>query len=136
MLALTAISSSVSAQFSVGWFSIGAGGGTSTGGVFSARGTIGQPTAGAKMTNGQFSATGGFLATPIAVQTPGAPTLNIVPASPGQVTISWSPGTSGFVLQEAPSLSPTNWVSAPTGTTNPVVVPATAPAKFYRLFKP
>jgi len=39
-------------------------------------------------------------------------------------------------LQETLSLAPTNWVNAPSGATNPIVVPATGPTKFYRLFKP
>ena len=38
--------------------------------------------------------------------------------------------------QSAASLSPTNWVTAPSGTNNPATVPATLPARFYRLFKP
>ena len=136
ILALTALCGSVRAQFAVDWFSIDAGSGTSTGGVFSVSGSIGQVVVGTTMTNGQFSATGGFLPVPLAVQTPGAPLLKIIPASPGHVTISWSPGTPGFVLQERLTLSPANWVNSPSGATNPVVVSAVVPAKFYRLFKP
>ena len=88
------------------------------------------------MTNGQYSVTGGFWALPAAIQTEGAPTLTIAPATPGNATISWTPNTPGFVLQEALSLSPTNWVNSVSSATNPIVVPATGPAKFYRLFKP
>jgi len=123
-------------SYSIGWFTIDGGGGTSTGGVYAVRSSIGQVDAGTSMTNGQYSATGGFWVPAIAVQTPGAPRLKIVPAGPDQVTISWSPGTPGFVLQERLSLLPTNWLNSPSGATNPVVVPAIAPAKFYRLFKP
>ena len=43
---------------------------------------------------------------------------------------------AGFVLQETDSLSPTNWVNSVSGTNNPTVVPATMPAKFYRLSNP
>jgi hypothetical protein len=88
------------------------------------------------MTNGQYSVTGGFWALPIAVQTPDAPVLVIAPAGPGQATISWSPATPGFVLQESSSLSPANWTNSPTGATNPIVVPAASPTTFYRLHKP
>ena len=88
------------------------------------------------MTNGQYSVTGGFWALPIAIQIVGAPTLTIVPATPGNATISWTPNTPGFVLQETLSLSPTNWINSPSGATNPIVVAATLPTKFFRLFKP
>jgi hypothetical protein len=89
------------------------------------------------MTNGTYSLTGGFWALPQAVQTPGAPTLTIVPAGAGQAEISWAPDTgTNFVLQESASLSPAAWADSPSGTNNPVVVPATAPAKFYRLSNP
>ena len=64
------------------------------------------------------------------------PALSIVSTGSGQATVSWSPDTPGYVLQETLSLSPTNWVNAASGTTNPAVVPATLPTKFYRLFKP
>lgn len=120
----------------IDWHTIDGGGGTSTGGVYSVSGTIGQPEAGPVMTNGQYSIIGGFWALPSAVQTPGTPRLTITPAGPGQVTISWTPDTPGFVLQESPSLAAANWTNAPSSATNPVTVPATIPAKFYRLFKP
>jgi len=123
-------------QYSIDWSTIDGGGGTSTGGVYSVTGTIGQPDAGGPMTNGQYSVTGGFWALAVAIQTVGAPMLTIVPTPPHQATISWSPNTPGFVLQETLSLPPTNWVNAPSGATNPVAVPATLPTKFYRLVKP
>ena len=123
-------------SYSINWFTIDGGGGTSTGGVYSVSGTIGQPEAGDPMTNGQYSVTGGFWALPAAVQVIGAPTLTIVPAAPGQATISWTPHTPGFVLQETLSLSPTNWLNSASGATNPITVPATLPTKFYRLLNP
>jgi hypothetical protein len=135
-LAFLAIALTARAQYSIDWSTIDGGGGTSTGSVYSVTGTIGQPDAGGPMTNGQFSVTGGFWALPTAVQTTNAPTLTIVPATPGQATISWTPNTSGFVLQENLSLATTNWVDSPSSTNNPVTVPATFPAKFYRLIKP
>jgi len=122
--------------YSIDWSKISGGGGTSTGGVFSVSGTIGQPDAGGPMTNGQFSVTGGFWVLPTAVQTAGAPTLTIAPAAPGQATISWTPPTPGFVLQESFALTPGSWTNSVSGATNPVVVPATPPKKFYRLLKP
>ena len=122
--------------YSLDWFTIDGGGGTSTGGVYLVSGTIGQPDAGGPMTGGNYSLTGGFWALPTAVQATNAPTLTIVPATPGNATISWTPSTPGFVLQETWVLSPSNWTNSPSGATNPVVVPATLPTKFYRVCKP
>ena len=122
--------------YSIDWYKVAGGGGTSTGGVYSVSGTVGQQDAGGPMTNGQYSVTGGFWALPIAVQTTNAPTLAIIPAAPGWATISWTPPTPGFVLQQTTSLAPTNWTNSPSGATNPITVPAVPPAKFYRLNKP
>ncbi len=66
-----------------------------------------------------------------------SPTLTIVPAGSSQAIISWSPGTgTNWVLQETLNLSPPNWTNSSSGSTNPIVVPAMLPKKFYRLFKP
>lgn len=124
------------AQYSIDWHSLDGVGGTSTGGVFSISGTIGQPDAGGLMTNGPYSLVGGFWALPTLVQTPGVPTLFITNAAPGSAIIWWTPLTPGFTLQSTDSLTPTNWVHAPIGTNNPTTVPATLSARFYRLFKP
>ena len=123
-------------SYSIGWSKIAGGGGTSTGGVYSASGSIGQADASGAMTNGQYSVTGGFWALPVAVQSTNAPTLQIVPAAPGFATVSWSPPTPGFTLQASESLAPANWVTVPGAPNPPVTVPATLPAKFYRMFKP
>jgi len=124
------------AQYSIDWFTVDGGGGTSTGGVYSVSGTIGQHDAGQTMTNGQYSLTGGFWALPQAVQTVGAPTLQIVSGTPGNAVISWTPPLTNWVLQENLNFGTTNWVNSVSGATNPIVVPATLPKKFYRLFKP
>jgi hypothetical protein len=123
-------------SYSIDWWTIDGGGGTSSGGTFSLSGSIGQPDAGTTMTGGQFSVTGGFWALPVAVPATGAPTLTIVPAGPGQAAISWAPNTPGFVLQISPTLHPLVWANAPSVATNPVVVPASLPTTFYRLIKP
>jgi hypothetical protein len=104
--------------------------------VFTVQGTIGQPDAGGPMTGGSFAVTGGFWALPIAVQTPGAPTLTIVRLNATQARISWAPNTPGFVLQETATLTPPNWVNSPSGAANPVTVTSGPNAKFYRLRKP
>ena len=136
-LVFMAIALTAQAQsYSIDWSKIAGGGGTSTGGEYSVSGTLGQPDAGGPLTNGQYSITGGFWALPIGVSTPGAPTLQIVPAAPGFARISWSPATPGFVLQMSDNLTAPSWSDAPSGTANPATVPATIPTKFYRLHKP
>jgi hypothetical protein len=124
------------AQYSIDWHTIDGGGGTSTGGVYSVSGTIGQPDAGLTMSGGDYSLTGGFWALPGTIHTEGAPTLTIAPAGAGLVSISWSPASTNFILQETFSLSPTNWMNSASGSTNPVVVSAIGAARFYRLFNP
>lgn len=123
-------------SYSIAWHTIDGGGGTSTGGVYAVSGTIGQPDAGPTLSGGGFTLTGGFWALPVAIQTADAPTLTIVPHSPGFALVSWTPATPGFVLQESSPLAPANWTNSPSGGTNPVVVPATVPNRFYRLYKP
>ena len=126
----------IAQSFSVDWYKVSGGGGISTGGTYQVSGTIGQHDARGPMSGGAYSLTSGFWAFIQVVQTPGSPVLKIVPAGPGQATISWTPNTPGFVLQETTSISPTNWVNSPSGRTNAVTVPASAPARFYRLAKP
>ena len=137
LLTLVAGSAIATAQaYRIDWFTIDGGGGTSSGGSYTPSGTIGQPDAGGPMSGGNYSLTGGFWALPIAVQSPGMPTLTIVPATPSFARISWAPNPPGFVLQESANLTAPDWGNAPSGATNPVVVPATLPSKFYRLFRP
>src|ERR1017187_3840101 len=68
-------------NYSIDWYKIAGGGGSSTGGIYQVSGTIGQPDASGAMTGGpmiggDYSLTGGFWAL-YAVQTPGAPLLTI-----------------------------------------------------------
>ena len=101
-----------------------------------AKATPAARSTGLDVTNGQYSVTGGFWALPTAVPGTGAPTLTIAPVTSGNASISWTPNTPGFVLQETWVLSPANWTNSVSGATNPIIVPATLPMKFYRLFKP
>jgi hypothetical protein len=121
-------------QQSIDWWTVDGGGGTSTGGVYTVSGTIGQPDGG-RMSGGQFSLAGGFWAI-AAVQTLGAPTLFITSAGPGQATLTWSPDTPGFHLQVTETLRPPAWTNAPSGVTHPITVPTSGAMKFYRLIKP
>ena len=123
-------------EYSIDWHTTDGGGGTSTGGVYAVSGTIGQPDP-ENMPAGNFMLQGGFWAFAFAIQTSGAPHLSITASGAGQATISWAPDTPGWELQETLSLSPESWTNAPSGTTNPVVVPVMPPTRiYYRLFKP
>jgi hypothetical protein len=128
-------------SFSLDWFTIDGGGGTSTGGVFAVSGTLGQPDASPQpMTGGNFSLTGGFWSL-IAVQTPGAPRLTIQLTSANAATVSWPSPSTGFTLQQNTDLNTPNWVAAPQTVTDNdtirfIMVSPPAGNRFYRLFKP
>src|SRR5262245_14770623 len=94
-----------SQTFSIDWFKISGGGGTSAGGQYSLSGAVGQHDAGRPLTNGQYSLTGGFWVLPQAIQVIEAPVLTITNAAPGSSTISWTPAGAGFILQEYVTLS-------------------------------
>src|SRR6266481_7265796 len=92
--------SNASAQsYSIDWFTIDGGGGTSTGGVYTVSGTIGQPDAG-HMSGGNFTIDGGFWGIIAAVQSPGAPLLAITRTTTNTVAVSWPSPSMGFVLQQ------------------------------------
>src|ERR1700730_2450304 len=87
-LALVAFPLLAGAQYSIDWYKVSGGGGTSTGGVYSVSGTIGQHDSGGPMTGGNFSLTGGFWAL-YAVQTPGAPVLSIKLTTTNTAMVYW-----------------------------------------------
>ena len=47
-------------DFSINWWTVDSGGGTSQGGDFSVSGSVGQPDVGPPMSGGDFSVIGGF----------------------------------------------------------------------------
>jgi hypothetical protein len=95
-------------QYSINWHKIAGGGGTSTGGVYSVSGTIGQHDAGGPMSGGNYSVTGGFWSLIQVVQTPGAPTLIITHVG-NQAIVSWDPSATGWTLQTNNNLSTGIW---------------------------
>ncbi len=119
------------------WLKI-AGSGTSTGGVYSVSGTIGQPDAGT-LRGGGYTLSGGFWGIVVAVQSPGVPLLSVERLG-GTVRVFWPKPATDFVLDQ--SLTATGaWsqVSFPY-TTNAadisITVPSPAGNKFYRLRLP
>ena len=121
-LLMLGLATSLHAQsYSINWYKIAGGGGTSTGSVFSVSGTIGQPDASGAMTGGGYSLTGGFWSLINVVQTAGAPVLTIS-HSGNYVIVSWSLVADGFVLQRT-----IIWPIPPAGkTTAARSAPATA----------
>ena len=139
-----ALSTGAFAQsYSIDPFTIDGGGGTSTGGVYSVSGTIGQPDAGA-MSGGNFSLAGGFWGIVAAVTTPGAPLLGVERLG-GSVRVFWPLADAEFLLEQTTTLaspsSPIVWtpVAFPYQTNAAhisITVPATTGNRFYRLHKP
>jgi hypothetical protein len=146
LLFAAAVSLPVLAQgqnYTIDWFTIDGGGGTSTGGVYLISGTVGQPDAG-RLTGGSYVLDGGFWGIVSAVQTAGAPLLNIERIG-ASVRVFWPLPASGFVLDETSALaSPSaavTWspVSSPYSTNaTQISITVSAPTgmKFYRLRKP
>jgi hypothetical protein len=93
--------------YEIPWFTIDGGGGTSTGGVYSVSGTIGQPDA-AVMSGGQYAVVGGFWSAFANVVPVTGPELTI-DISGKTITISWPSPSTGFTLQATSSLGPTSW---------------------------
>lgn len=130
---------SVQAQYSIDWYKVAGGGGTSTGGVYSVSGTIGQADAGT-MSGGNYSLTGGFWSIIAAVQTAGAPLLTIYHTSTNTVVVSWPSPSTGFNLQQNSDLTTSNWTTPPqtvadNGTTKSIVINPPLGNRFYRLVK-
>jgi len=127
-------------NYSIDWHTIDGGGGTSTGGVYSVSGTIGQPDARPTLSGGNFSVNGGFWNLVSVVQTPGAPLLSLSLTATNTAVISWPFPSTGFALEENPWLGTTNWMTVTNAVQNDssfkwVVVPANAGSEFYRLKK-
>jgi hypothetical protein len=97
-------------SYSIDWYKVSGGGGTSSGGAYSVTATIGQPDASSAMTGGNYSLTGGFWSMIRVVQTAGLPNLVISQAG-GNVIISW-PATGGYTVQQSPNLATGTWATS------------------------
>jgi hypothetical protein len=126
-------------QYSIDWYKVAGGGGTSTGGTYSVSGTIGQHDAGGPMTGGNYSLTGGFWALISVVQTPGAPALYIS-HSGNTLTVYWQ-AVSGWTLHQNSNLAnPGGWIlnsswSSSNGT-NTLSLTSPTGNLFFRLSNP
>jgi hypothetical protein len=72
------------------------------GGTYTLSGTIGQPVADL-LTGGSYQLVGGFWPATLTVPVAGGPTLRLELGST-EVSISWSPATTGFLLQQTDAL--------------------------------
>jgi hypothetical protein len=129
-------------QYSVDWYKIAGGGGSSSNGQYSLSGTVGQPDASGPMTGGQFSLTGGFWSLVEVMQTPGAPTLRVYNTN-GLITLAWAKPAEGWLLQATNALPgvPSPWPQVPlpylTNDADIYIITSAPPAHaFFRLFKP
>jgi hypothetical protein len=105
---LLLVCNSAFAQYSIDWFTVDGGGGTTSGGTCEITGTIGQPDAGS-VSAGNYVIEGGFWSDLEAVPEPGPPRLTIDRVSPSSVLVAWPAPSNGFVLQENTNLITTNW---------------------------
>ncbi|MCX6916117.1 MAG: hypothetical protein NT167_24250 [Verrucomicrobia bacterium] len=112
---LLLVCNSAFAQYSIDWFTVDGGGGTTSDGVYEITGTIGQPDAGSVIA-GNYVIEGGFWSDLEPV--PSAPDLTIERMSPSSVLLAWPAPSNGFMLQQNTNLTTTNWVAV----TNPPVV--------------
>ncbi len=130
-----------SQQYAIDWYTIDGGGGTSTGGVYALSGTIAQPDAGT-MTGGNFALTGGFWSIFAAVQTEGAPYLNVTATATNTVVVSWTMPSTSWTLAVARNLNPpVTWTDIPApyltnGASLYFVDRTPTGSRFYRLHKP
>jgi hypothetical protein len=123
-------------SYSIDWYRVSGGGGTSTGGVYSVSGTIGQHDAGGPMTGESFWLAGGFWSL-YAVPMPGAPLLIITLTTTNTAMVSWPSPSTGWSLQQNNDLSTANWVVGPAPVDNGIIkyIIVTPPNgnRFYRL---
>jgi hypothetical protein len=138
--ALLAPAAARSQTYSIDWYNISGGGGTSTNGQYAISGTIGQHDAGGPMTGGTYSLTGGFWAFLQVLQTPGAPMLYVT-HSGSTVTVFWQDVPPWTNLEQNSSLTaPTAWSTntswTTTGGTNYLNLTSPTGHLFFRLIGP
>jgi hypothetical protein len=133
LTALAVFTGVANAQYAIDWYTIDGGGGTSSGGSYTLSGTIGQPDAGT-LSGGSYTIQGGFWPGIVVPSTGDAPTM-FIQISGVNVTISWSPSTPGFTLEQTDSLGAPSWAAGPAGNPTAPITPS-GTAKFYRLKRP
>jgi hypothetical protein len=128
-------------SYSIDWYKISGGGGTSSNGQFTVSGTIGQHDAGGPMTGGNYSLTGGFWSLLSVVQTAGAPRLRIFLTSTNTAVVAWPTNATGFTLQQNGNVETASWTTVGNavivvGSENQVIIAPPMGREFFRLKSP
>jgi hypothetical protein len=140
LLGLLILGTGFAQSYSIDWFKIAGGGGTSSGGTYQVSGTIGQQDASGAMTGGSYSLTGGFWSL-YAVQTPGAAYLWAMRTATNTVAVWWAVSEASWQLQATPTLASTGstWTPCSYTTNGANCIYIESPPggnRFYRLQKP
>jgi hypothetical protein len=127
-------------SYTIDWYKVSGGGGTTTSVTYQVSGTIGQPDASGAMAGGSYSVTGGYWALISVVQTAGLPDLTIT-HSGNSVIVSW-PDTGSYTLQQNNNLAAlAGWttssytITTNNGTNSITITPPTGNL-FFRLANP
>ena len=139
ILPLLLVAAAVQAQqYTIGWYKIAGGGGASSDGVYSVKGTIGQAEAGAAMNGNPYSLEGGFWSLLATLPAPGAPPLTIQQTATNTIVISWPATAGNWVLQESATGVAGTWSNVSilpvlVNGTMQVILPASESSNQFRL---
>jgi hypothetical protein len=140
LLAWICCAQSHAQPYSLKWYKVFGGAGTSASTAYSLKASTGQQDAGGPITNSLYSVTGGFWSL-FANQPQGTPLLSINFTGTNSAQIYWPSPSTGFHLQVNASLTTTNWAAAAESVTNNgvikfIIVNPTSGTRFYRLASP
>jgi hypothetical protein len=128
-------------SYRVGKSSLHSGGGTSRGGDYEIKGSIGIVNRRPTLQSQEYALAGGVVALVTAVQTPDAPVLHLSLSATNTVLLSWEATITDFVLEQSSDANGSAWTRVETatvtvGANQNVSLPLTAGNKFFRLRKP
>jgi hypothetical protein len=138
LLLCAALPSPLEAQnYSIDWYKVAGGGGTSTNGQYRLSGAIGQPDAGVAMVGTGYSLIGGFWSL-LDFQVSPPPLLAISRTATNTAVVFWPAHSPGWILRQNTNPFTGTWTPpAETlnndGTYNFIVVSPPAGNRFYRL---
>ena len=136
---LMAITTARAEDYIIDWWDAGAGG-TSSGGIYTVSGSIGQPDAGI-LSGGKFTLSGGFWSIVVPGQASATPpALAVFLTTTNTLVLSWPSSATGFFLEQCADLGLSDWFDsgpAPSddGTSRSVILPSNLGTRFYRLKK-